>query len=146
MTQVRQEDLYTLKYSKHFLVRGWGLKEQDRAGNILVAYPTEWNLFESYLHGMGNRQGESSTSRKYDLRCSLVQSRETSPDRTPDCHEKFHFEMLGVVGENLVISLKDQEKVIKTWSYALPNQTASSELVQLSFFLSVTDSIKSGIL
>ena len=132
------KDGAVIQFSKHFLVKGWGLCEQERASNILIDFPQDWTLFGIYLKAMGNKNNYTQAHTSYDLRCVLYDSN-TMPRRD-------QYLMKAKLGQNLEIVLDDKERTLKTWHFTLPNQTPSTELIQLSFFLSVTDSIKDGLL
>ena len=124
-----------IRYSKHFLVKGWGLTEQSKTASVQIDCPDNWNLFAGYLRAMGNFK---DNTKPYNLRCGM---------RGPSLlNSKYEYLMEGVIEKDLQIALKKNYKLLRTWNFALPNTVLSQELLQLSVFLSVTDSIKSGLL
>lgn len=124
-----------LRYSKQFLIKGWGLKEQSKTASIQIDYSQDWNLFRDYLYAMGNIADQS---RLYTLSCVMAGENHLISSS--------EFQMEGVLGEDLQINLKNRGMKLRSWNFTLPDSVISSEVIQLSFFLSLTDSIKSGLL
>ena len=134
-----QKDQSILKFSKHFLIKGWGLDQQDQANSINIDFPKDWALFDGYLKAMGNHHNHRIGQIEYDLECYLGETSSKS--------SQYSFLMKAVVErQNLVIQLIKNSQIVRVWSFAFLTQEPSSDLIQISFFLSVTDCIKLNLI
>ncbi len=122
-----------IQYSKHYLVSGWGLKQQEKVKDIYIDCPPDWFLFNRYLVSMGKDSPLDPDVGSHHIKCLL------NPETTI-IDESTHV-FTGEIKNELVITLSQKHTKIKSWSFSIPNTSVSSELIQLSFFLSLTDSI-----
>ena len=126
-----------LEFSKNYLIKGWGLIQQNRLAQIKIKYPKNWSLFKQYLEASGNNRCDMEDFDSWDLECILNEDSSSF---------KNHSLLLeGSLLEDLKITLKLNNSPIREWNYAIPNnESVSLEIIQLSFFLAITDAIKCG--
>lgn len=122
-----------LRFSKHYLINGWGLAQQERSKHMKVKYPPSWTLFRSYLCAMGNLDHDSTA---FDLVCTL------DINSTDDINAPFMLSVSHI--DDLVVTLLDKEKRgNRRWNYFTPGfREPSDHYIQMACFHALTDGIK----
>lgn len=129
-------DKESIKYSKHYLIKGWGLKQQEKVANLRVYFPEEWYLFKAYLIGLGNI-AKPEGSHNIIIRVANIASEDINAE----------YRLSSVINDGIKITLEYKDSMlIKEWKFFKPShRQLSTEYIQMAYFQALTDSIKGNL-
>jgi hypothetical protein len=130
-------DKESIKYSKQYLIKGWGLEQQEKVTNLRVHFPEEWYLFKAYLIGLGNI-AKPEGSYNIVIRVANIASEDIDAE----------YRLSSVIKDGMKITLESKDSLpIKEWEFFKPShRQLSTEYIQMAFFLALTDIIKRNLI
>jgi hypothetical protein len=129
-------DKESIKYSKQYLIKGWGLEQQEKVANLRVHFPEEWYLFKAYLIGLGNI-AKPEGPYNIIIRADNVASEDINAE----------YSLRSVINDRMKITLESKDSMpIKEWKFFKPShRQLSTEYIQMAYFQALTDSIKGNL-
>lgn len=122
-------------FSKQFLVKGWGLKEQQTIMGLNIRAPRDWSLFRRYLCSLGVEKLACGEDARVDIECTSLGTNQGKSSYYINHQES---------AAELEVSLGSEKGIYCTWKFCKLGESKTDCVLQMAYFSALTNAVKLG--